>query len=443
MAMLVCIGLAPPFLPLASLAQANVTGQQSRAPAPTLKITLMDALERAKAMSPALRKALENVKIAGEDKTQARALNLPTVSAISQYLYTQGNGTPAARFIANNGVHEYIAQADAHQVLSATQVVQYRQSIVMETLARDQAAIAQRGLVVTVVQSYAMLVAANQKYATLEQATVAARNFASTTQQLETGGEVAHADVVKARIQLEDSEVALEGGQLALEQARVSLALLLFQDVNQNFELVDDPTQFLLIPAFGEAQAEAQRGNPTIGAALDTERAASENVTLARTGYLPTLTLDYFYGIDANHFATETPSLNSSIQNLGYSAWASLNLPIWNWGATRSRVKQAEYRKHQALIDLQFAQRQVTSELKSFYSEVTIAKSQMDTLQRSAADAQESLDLTLLQYRAGHATALEVVNAEATLSLERNAYSDAQTRYATALAKLATLTGTL
>ncbi|MCU1225076.1 MAG: outer rane efflux protein [Edaphobacter sp.] len=109
-----------------------------------LTLTLSDALVRAKAMSPTLERALENVKIAHEDKVQTRALNLPTVSANSQFLYTQGNGTAAGRFIANNGVHEYIAQGDVHQVLSMTQVVQYRHSVVMEVLARDQAAVAER-----------------------------------------------------------------------------------------------------------------------------------------------------------------------------------------------------------------------------------------------------------------------------------------------------------
>ncbi|MHB1838720.1 MAG: TolC family protein [Acidobacteriaceae bacterium] len=48
-----------------------------------------------------------------------------------------------------------------------------------------------------------------------------------------------------------------------------------------------------------------------------------------------------------------------------------------------------------------------------------------------------------MQYKGGNATALEVVTAQDTLTLERGAFADAQTRYATALANLATLTGSL
>jgi outer membrane protein TolC len=60
-----------------------------------------------------------------------------------------------------------------------------------------------------------------------------------------------------------------------------------------------------------------------------------------------------------------------------------------------------------------------------------------------SAGSPESRRLVLLQYKAGDASALEVVNAEATVSLEENAYFDTETRLATALASLAALTGKL
>lgn len=411
---------------------------------PVLKVSLADAMERAKALSPALETALTNVKIAAEDIVQTRAANLPTVSANSQYLYTEGNGTPAARFIANNGVHEYIAQGDVHETVSGPLLIQYRRSVVLQALARDQAVISQRGLVVAVVQSYAALAAADGKLKTIEETLDAAQQFLQTTQELEKGGEVAHADVVKAKIQASDSQVALSGAQLASDQARVALALLLFPDVNQNFEVVDDPGQMLLLPTFAEAQAKALHDDPQVDAASRTARAAQKDITAAWAGYLPSLTLDYFYGIDANQFATRslTPG-GKQIQNLGYSALASLSLPIFNWGATQSKVKQAEYRKQQAVTNLNYARRKHNADLEQFYREAQVAKSEIDIRQASAADAKESQKLTLLRYKAGEATALEVVNAEATVSLERNAYYDAETRYATALANLATLTGTL
>lgn len=430
----------------AASAQLAVSGQQV-----PVQLTLADALRRAKAIDPAVRLALTNEKIAAEKTIQTRAANLPTVSSNSQFLYTEGNGTPSARYIANNGVHEYIAQVDVHQALSVANIALYRQSVVASAWAHDQTEIAQRGLMVAVVQNYAMVVAAQRKFDSLQQALQVAQDFLNTTKELEHGGEVAKADVVKAQIQFDDSRVALQDGQLALENARVGLALMVFPDVNQSYVVVDDPAQSLLLPSRDDAEAEARQHNPALDAAFRAVRMASDAVTAAKAEYLPTMSLDYFYGIDANHFAMETPSNlrldpelgGRPIQNLGYSALASLTLPIWNWGATHSRVKTEQELKQQAIEDREFAQRKLIADLERSYGEAKVAKSEMEIRQSSVANAEESLKLTLLQYKAGDATALEVVTAQDTLTLERGAFADAQTRYATALATLATLTGSL
>jgi outer membrane protein TolC len=53
----------------------------------------------------------------------------------------------------------------------------------------------------------------------------------------------------------------------------------------------------------------------------------------------------------------------------------------------------------------------------------------------------ESLRLTLLRYQAGEATALEVVDAQTTLTQARNAFDDGLVRYRLAITNLQTLTG--
>ena len=164
---------------------------------------------------------------------------------------------------------------------------------------------------------------------------------------------------------------------------------------------------------------------------------ASKEVVVARSAHFPTVSFDYFYGIDANQFATHS----NGVRNLGYMATATLNLPVWNWGATQSRVKQAVYRREQAQLEMTFAQKQLLSNLSSLYDEAAIAREQLDTLRNSADMAAESLRLTTLRYQAGEATVLEVVDAQNTLTQARNVYDDGEARYRLALADLQTLTG--
>ena len=114
---------------------------------------------------------------------------------------------------------------------------------------------------------------------------------------------------------------------------------------------------------------------------------------------------------------------------------------MWDWGTLRSKLRQAEYQRQQAHVELTLAQRQTISELYSFYNEARTAKSAVDTVRETANLADEGLRLITLRYQAGQASALEVVDAQNTLSQARNAYDDAQARFRLAVAQLQTLTG--
>ena len=132
-----------------------------------------------------------------------------------------------------------------------------------------------------------------------------------------------------------------------------------------------------------------------------------------------------------------------SFSNLGSSASATLNIPIWNWGATQSRVKQAELRRTQTQRELSLTQRKLLAEIQSLYAEADTALNELAGLGRSAELAAESLRLTILRYKGGEATVLEVVDAQTTNALSNAAYQDGAVRYRVALANLQTLTGVL
>jgi outer membrane protein TolC len=97
--------------------------------------------------------------------------------------------------------------------------------------------------------------------------------------------------------------------------------------------------------------------------------------------------------------------------------------------------------RHQAQVELSAAERQALADLQSFYAEAETSRAQVDILRNSADLAAESLRLTNLRYQAGEATALEVVDAQNTLTLARNAFHDGEARYHLAIASLQTLTG--
>ena len=200
-----------------------------------LVLTLQDALARAKANDPQFRAALTDLGVAHQDTVQSRAQLLPNVNYNMQYIYTQGNGTPTGRFLANNGVHEYIAQGNVHQALSPGMFAEYRKTAAAEALARAKSEVATRGLVVTVVQAYYGYVVAQRKYATAQKAAAEADHFFGISQKLQNGGEVARSDVIKAQIQNNQTGRELQDALLAMNKTRLDLAVLLFPKVRRKF----------------------------------------------------------------------------------------------------------------------------------------------------------------------------------------------------------------
>ncbi len=407
-------------------------------------ITLEDALSRARQYGGQVQNAELVRRQTQEDTHQARAARLPSVNAFNQFIYTQPNGTPSGVFVANDGVHVYNEQAIIHQeLLALARRGEVDRALAAEAVARARTEIAARGLTFTVIQDYYAIVAAMRRTVNLQRSLQEATRFHEITEKQEKGGEVAHADVVRARIDLQSRQRDAAESILAIQKAKIALGVLIFPGFSADFDVVDDLDQVRVLPPMPEAQAAAAESSPDVKAASAGVRQAGFDVKVARYAYVPSLALDFFYGINANEFAARTYYPDEPYrQNLGYAAQATLNIPLWNWGSTRSKVKQAEFRRDQAQLELNLSQRALQSNVAAAYAEAATAQAQLELLKSSFDLASESLRLTLLRYQSGEATALEVVDSQNTLTAARNNNDDGLVRRRVALANLLTLMGT-
>jgi outer membrane protein TolC len=438
---------------LAGLSPAQTPAPGAAPPA----IKLEDALTRARQYAGQIQSANLAVLQAHEDTAQARAARLPSLSALNQFLYTEGNGTPSGVYVANDGVHVYNEQAVLHQeLLAVARNAEVRRASAAEALARAKVEVAARGLNATVVQDYYAIVSAERPLANAQLSVREAERFLAITQDLEKGGESAHSDVIKAQIDLEQRRRDLREAEAAIEKAKISLGVLIFPNFSASFEVVDDLNPAAALPELAGARSQAAATNPDLKSAEASLLQSGYDIGVARYGYLPSLGVDFFYGIDANQFAARTgyptPSSGRSTlpdtevdgrKNLGYAAAVTLNVPLWNWGSTHSKVKQAEEKRDQARLDLALTRRTLDSAVAAMYAEARAAQSQLDSLRSSVDLAAESLRLTVLRYQAGEAVALEVVDAQTTATAARNANDDGLARYQVALDNLKILTGTL
>ena len=433
-------------------AQTPAVAAPQNAPAASAPVTisLEEAIHRAQASEPGYAAASAASGVASLDRSIARAGMLPSVVYHNQALYTQPNhlqnlASPAAasqvpfRFIASNAVREYASQAVVNESIGLDGLAGVRRADAASALAAAELEIARRGLVAAVTGLYYGLAASDSKLAIAQRARAEAADFVNLTSAREQAREAAHADVVKAQIQLQQRDRDLSDARLAADKARLELAVLLFSDPHTPYVL-EVPQKTDQLPSRDEVQLAASKNNPELKSALAALNVSNADVLAARAAYLPDLGLNVTYGVDAPQFAVNGPD---HLRNLGYSASVTLDIPVWDWLSTQHKVKQSEITRNAAKVALTATQRQLIARLDEVYAEAAAARDQLASLDASADMAAESLRLTRMRYSGGEATVLEVVDAQTTLMGAENARADGRVRYKLALADLQTLTGTM
>lgn len=445
------IGLALSLSGLALTHPVEARGQtplSSQQIVPPVTIDLKEAIERAQSNEPVFAAALAESRATALDHSIARAALLPNATFHNQYLFTQSNGAknaagqagfqPAPIFVANNTVHEYYSQGSVNEILGFKQIADLQLASAGAARAAAEFEITRRGLVSAVVGLFYGSSAGQRKLEIAQRAATEAAGFTDLTRKREMAREGAHADVVKAQLQEQQRKRDLADAKLSADRARLELGVLLFADPRTEFQLQDPPVAAL--PSREEINARAAGNNAELKSALAALRLSDAEVLSARAAYVPDLAFNYTYGIDAPQFASASPT---GVKNLGYSASATLDIPLWDWLATEHRVKQSQIRRNAVRIALTAAQRRVVVALDEGYAEASVARDQASSLEDSVRTAEESLRLTRLRYADGEATVLEVVDAQGALTAAENAREDGSIRFQAALANLQTLTGTL
>ncbi len=422
------------------------------APAQPAALSLDDAIRLAEANEPAFAAAAAESRATALERRDAKAALLPSVVYHNQYLYTQSNhakSAPAASsggtseslpiFIANNAVHEYISQGSVTENIGLAGVAAVRLADANAARAQAEAEVARRGLVATVVGLYYSLRSGQEKLAVAQRALDEANHFVDVTQKRESARESAHADVIKARLGQQQRARDMAEAKLDGEKARLELGVLLYPDPATPFTVADEQAPPLL-PDQQTVETAANANNPELRSALASLAMSKAATASAWAGLAPDLSLNYSYGIDAPQFAKRSPD---GTRNLGYSATATLDIPIWDWLTAERKVKEAHIRAQATQVALTAAQRRLLADLTEFYHEAEVARQELASLDQSVADARESLRLTNLRYVNGEGTVLDVVDAQNTLVTAENAQVDGMVRYHVALAQLQTLTGRL
>jgi outer membrane protein TolC len=410
----------------------------------TAALTLDEALRLATSQASTFAEAQLNERIAVEDVTQARAAFLPKVIAPLSYIYT----SPALGLKAGEPRGPSFITSDAISAYQAFVNVSGDFDIagkLRATLARNRALlasahagteVARRALAQAVIEAYYGEALAIAQVHGAEQNLRAAEEFEHITSLLVTGGEVAPVDLTRAQLQTIERRDELERARANEAVSGGALRVLIGFDFNRPLLTTD---LLLGVPAdaqFQQFKPENISRRPEFAQLEASLRAAKEEIRIARADRLPSLSYSVNGGFDTD--SLRPPRLK---EHTGMSAAISLNIPIFDWGATRSRERQARLRAQVVENERALAVRGFTQQYYAALAQANSAAVRVRLAGTAITLAQANLDASIARYRAGEAQIIEVTDAQTTLIAQRLALYQAIFDYQTALGRLRQATG--
>ncbi|SRR5581483_8792405 len=409
-----------------------------------IPLTLEEALRLANAQASTYQSAIINEQIASEDVKQARAAFMPKVSAPLSYIYTSpALGLPpgeprAPSYIANNAVSEYEALVNVAGDLDIAGKLRATLAKNRALLAAAHAGseVARRALAQAVTETYYELALATAQRRAAEGNLSAAEEFEKITSLLLTGGEVAQVDLTRAQLQTLSRRDELEKARVNEEVAAGSLRVLVGYEFTRPIATTDLDLALPNDTEYQQFKADDVARRPEFTQLEQQLRAARQEIKIARADRLPELGYSINGGFDTD--SLKGPRLK---EHSGVSAAITLTVPIFDWGATRSKERQARLRVQLAENERIIATRGFTQQFYAAKSQATIAAARITLAHEGVARAQDNLTASIARYRAGEAQIVEVTDAQTTLVAQRSALYQALFDYQVALARLRQATG--
>ncbi|HTV58742.1 MAG TPA: TolC family protein [Verrucomicrobiae bacterium] len=250
-------------------------------------------------------------------------------------------------------------------------------------------------------------------------------------------------DVLEARSATAQAEYDLQTVLGEEEVARGDLATALGSaptSVIHVQPLEEVPTPDGVADTVNEAIDRALGQRPDLMQQVAEIRSANAEVKSARAAYYPVLSLNVAPSADSL-FGMQQALPWGYTADLTGSASLSLTWTVFDGGARKNRVAQAEANLRTAQAQTQVTRDEIENEVWAAYSNLTTAFRQREAATALLESASKSYEAALQSYNYGLRNLLDVTAAQQTLARARSADVLARTQVLTALANLAFRTG--
>ncbi len=393
---------------------AGTASAQQRAPArggmsavDTLRLTRHQAIATALVANPQLDVAREQTAQVRAQRVEGMALPDPAVSAsLDDQTRFLGLNTAQSRNVSLGFV---IPFPDKIRLQSSIGSANVRSSLAQYRLLQQQIAAAAG-------QSYDNVLLAEQHRRDLTQADSLAHDFLQKTQARFNAGTVPRLDVIKAQVDVAQSQNDLIANARDVANARSALNRILGRPLGSAIELLDSLQVPPSLPDLDAVEQKALRVRPELTDLEAQQRAAQLNSRLVREqSILPDITLSAYRDFKGD-------------QGTLYSAGLAFPIPLFFWQHTSGDYAETHHRELELAAAYRDARAAVGQDVRTSYATADAAMRQVIYIRDQLLPAtREAYRVATVSYGLGGLSALDVLDA-------RRSLLDAENQYAEALA---------
>lgn len=364
------------------------------------------------------------VSTAELDVSDAKNRFLPQASGYASQNFNFGRALTMDNTYANRNTSSFSVGANVSlpifQGLGAVRRLSYARANLAAML--ESAEAAKDDVTLNVIAAYLQALYNRELCAVARERVSMSERDLNNTRELVEAGRKPELDLYQAEAQLaQDKQSAVTASNDSI-LSLLDLSQLLNLPADEPFDVAALEDAMPPLMTADDVFAAALERNHTLRAAELQHKAAEKNVSVAKTGYIPTISFNA--GLGTNYYKTSgmtNEGFGSQMRhNFSQSLGFTLNVPIFDALSTRNSVRRARINSESARLQLDNARLNLYKTINQAYTQALAAYRQQDVTAATVTSTRAAYEAMTVKFDNGRATATELEKA-------KSDYTNAQT----------------
>ena len=264
----------------------------------------------------------------------------------------------------------------------------------------------------SIAQVYVQILFADESVKVNENTLEVSRAQCARGKELLDAGSISMADYAQLQAQVSNDNYQLVTARATLQDYRLQLKQLLEiegpEEMSVYLPEIDDAVVLSPLPDKEVVYQNAMGIRPEIESGRLSVSASELDVNIARSAYIPSLTLSA--GIGTSHTSGTDFSFGEQVKNgWNNSIGLTLSVPIFNNRQTKSAVEKAELQLESTRLDLVETGKELYRTIENLWLDAYSAQQQYLAAEEQVRSAQTSFDLTSEQFNLGMKNTVELL----------------------------------